>query len=35
MTILDMVQVGFLIIVVVVCLGGMIYVVKNEGNEEE
>jgi len=35
MTILDMVQVGFLIIVVVVGLGGMIYVVKNEGNEEE
>ena len=35
MTILDMVQVGFLIIVVVVGLGGMIYVVKNEGKEED
>ena len=35
MTILDMVQVGFLIIVVVVGLGGMIYVVKNEDKEEE
>ena len=35
MTILDMVQVGFLIVVVVVGLGGMIYVVKNEGKEEE
>ena len=35
MTILDMVQVGFLIIVVVVGLGGMIYVVKNEDKEQE
>ena len=30
MTILDLVQVGFLIIVVVIGVGGIIYVVKNE-----
>lgn len=30
MTLLDWVQVGFLIIVVVIGVGGIIYVVKNE-----
>lgn len=35
MTILDWAQVGFLIIVVVIGVGGMIYVIKNEGKEEE
>ena len=35
MTILDWAQVGFLIIVVVVGIGGMIYVIKNDGKEEE
>ncbi len=35
MTVLDLVQVGFLIIVVVVGLGGIIYVIKDEGNEED
>ena len=34
MTILDWVQVGFLIVVVVVGVGGIIYVVKNEGDEK-
>jgi len=34
MTKLDWVQVGFLIIVVTVGVGGIIYVVKNEKNEE-
>jgi|LGOV01.1.fsa_nt_gb hypothetical protein len=34
MTILDWVQVGFLIIVVVIGVGGMIYVIKNEGKDE-
>ena len=34
MTILDWVQVGFLIIVVVIGLGGIIYVVKNEDKSE-
>ena len=31
MTILDWVQIGFLIIVVVIGVGGMIYVIKDEG----
>ncbi len=35
MTVLDLVQVGFLIIVVVVGLGGIIYVIKDEGNKED
>ena len=35
MTVLDLVQVGFLIIVVVVGLGGIIYVIKNEGDEKK
>jgi len=35
MTVLDLVQIGFLIIVVVVGVGGIIYIVKNEGNEEK
>jgi len=30
MTVLDLVQIGFLIIVVVVGIGGIIYVVTNE-----
>jgi len=34
MTLLDVVQVSFLIIVVAIGVGGIIYVVKNEGNEE-
>ena len=34
MTILDWVQVGFLSIVVVIGVGGIIYVVKNEGKDE-
>ncbi len=34
MTVLDWVQIGFLVVVVVAGVGGMIYVVKNEGNEE-
>lgn len=34
MTILDWVQVGFLIIVVVIGVGGIIYVVKNEDKSE-
>jgi len=34
MTLLDIVQVAFLIIVVAIGVGGIIYVVKNEGNEE-
>ena len=34
MTVLDWVQVGFLIIVVVIGVGGMIYVIKNEGKGE-
>jgi hypothetical protein len=34
MTILDWVQVGFLIIVVVIGLGGIIYVVKNDAKGE-
>ncbi len=33
MTILDWVQVGFLIVVVVVGVGGIIYVVTNEKND--
>ena len=35
MTILDWVQIGFLVIVVAIGIGGMIYVVKNEGKDEE
>jgi len=35
MTLLDLIQVGFLIIVVVVGLGGIIYVIKDEGKEED
>ena len=35
MTILDLVQVGFLIIVVVIGVGGIIYVIKDEGKEED
>ena len=34
MTILDWVQIGFLIIVVVIGIGGMIYVIKDEGKDE-
>jgi len=34
MTVLDWVQVGFLLIVVVIGVGGMILVIKNEGNDE-
>ena len=34
MTILDWVQIGFLIIVVVIGVGGMIYVIKDEGKDE-
>jgi len=34
MTILDWVQIGFLIVVVVIGVGGIIYVVKNEGDEK-
>ena len=34
MTILDWVQIGFLIIVVVIGIGGMIYVIKDEGKGE-
>ena len=34
MTLLDMVQIGFLIIVVVVGLGGIYYVIKDEGKEK-
>ena len=30
MTILDMVQVGFLVVVVIVGLGGMLYVITND-----
>lgn len=35
MTVLDWVQIGFLIIVVIVGVGGMIYVIKDEGKDEE
>jgi len=35
MTVLDMVQIGFLIIVVVAGLGGTLYVVINEDKEEK
>ena len=34
MTILDWVQIGFLIIVVVIGIGGMIYVINDEGKGE-
>ena len=34
MTLLDWVQVGFLIIVVIVGVGGIIYIVKNEDKRE-
>ena len=34
MTVLDWVQVGFLIIVVVIGIGGMIYVIKNDDNDK-
>lgn len=34
MTLLDWVQVGFLIIVVIVGVGGIIYVVKSEDKSE-
>ena len=34
MTILDWVQIGFLIIVVVIGVGGMIYVIKDEGKDQ-
>ena len=34
MTVLDWVQIGFLIIVVVIGVGGMIYVIKDEGKDE-
>ena len=34
MTVLDMIQVGFLIIVVVVGVGGIIYVIQDEKNEK-
>lgn len=34
MTVLDWVQVGFLIIVVTIGVGGMIYVIKNEDKGE-
>jgi len=35
MTILDMAQIGFLIIVVVVGLGGTLYVIMNEEEKEK
>jgi len=35
MTVLDWAQIGFLIIVVIVGVGGMIYVIKDEGKDEE
>ena len=35
MTVLDIVQVGFLIIVVVVGLGGILYVITNEEKKEK
>ena len=34
MTVLDWVQVGFLVIVVAIGVGGMIYVIKNEDKDE-
>lgn len=34
MTLLDWIQVGFLIIVVIIGVGGIVYVVKNEGKGE-
>jgi len=34
MTLLDMVQIGFLIIVVVVGLGGIFYVIKDEESKK-
>ncbi len=34
MTVLDLVQIAFLIIVVVVGIGGIIYVIKDEGKED-
>ena len=34
MTVLDWVQIGFLIIVVAIGVGGMIYVIKDEGKEK-
>ncbi len=34
MTLLDWVQVGFLIMVVIVGVGGIIYIVKNEDKQE-
>ena len=35
MTVLDLIQVGFLITVVVIGLGGIIYVIKDEGKEKD
>ena len=35
MSILDLAQIGFLIIVVVVGIGGMLYVILNEEKEEK
>ena len=35
MTVLDMVQVGFLIVVVVVGIGGILYVISNEEKKEK
>ena len=34
MTVLDWVQIGFLLIVVVIGIGGMIHVIKNDGNDD-
>ena len=35
MSILDLAQIGFLIIVVVIGIGGMLYVILNEEKEEK
>ena len=35
MTLLDMIQIGFLIVVVIVGLGGILYVILNEEKKEE
>lgn len=34
MTVLDWVQIGFLVIVVAIGVGGMIYVIKDEGKNK-
>ena len=35
MTILDWAQIGFLVIVVVIGVGGMIYVIRNDNDDEQ